>query len=180
MKRYISIVFLSIFLTYHIGYYGVYLVMWYKIESQWKQKVSGAGLSVHELNKISTPLSLPYSPDQQEYQEASGSIQIEGKFYRFVKYRYAQDSLHLLYVKDNKMEQLHNVLRDWAVSFTSIPISKNGSVELWKSMSKDFIFWLASAMKAPNGVDWLGTFDGYLDRWLSLFIQVPSPPPKIG
>ena len=179
MKRYFSIVFLGIFLTYHLGYYGVYLVMWYKIEHHWQQKVSGANLNTDELRKISTPLSLPYSADQQEYQEASGSININGKFYRFVKYRYAQDSLHLLYVKDNKMENLHNTLRDWAVTFTSIPVSKNGNVELWKSMSKDFLCLLSMCLKVQAGTEQSGTFEDHADKWLTNFIKVPSPPPKI-
>ncbi|UII31142.1 hypothetical protein LVD17_22885 [Fulvivirga ulvae] len=179
MKRFFSMVFLSIFLTYHLGYYGVYLVMWYKIESDWQQKVSGINFKAGDLKKISTPLSLPYSSDQQEYQETSGSIHIDGKFYRFVKYRYAQDSLHLLYVNDNKMAELHDALRDWAVSFTSIPVSKNGNVELWKSMSKDFIFLISFSLTTHSGIDWSCVFGDRSDNWLTHFIKVPSPPPKV-
>lgn len=178
MKRFFSIIFLCIFLIYHLGYYGVYMIMWYKIESHWQQKVSGTHLNNNELRKISTPLSLPYSADQQEYQAASGSIQVNGKFYRFVKYKYAQDSLHLLYVNDNKMEALHDALRDWAVSFTSIPVSKNGNVEMWKSMSKDFIFLLSMYLSVQQGTEWSNAFGDYHNQWLTHYISVPSPPPK--
>lgn len=178
MKRVFPLIFVFIFLTYHLGYYGVYLIMQYKIECHWQQKLLGNELNSSDLEKISTPLSLPYRADQQEYQKASGSINVDGKFYRFVKYRYAQDTLHFLYVKDNKMANLHKALHDWAVSFTSIPVSEKGNVELWKSMIKDFIFLPSFLLEPSQGSDCNSMLGGTTASWYMNLPEVPSPPPK--
>lgn len=178
MSRIPAIFLLTIFLAYNLGYYGVYLIMEYKIEAHWKEKILEDQVDLNVLRTVSTPLSLPYWSDQTDFQPLTGLLKMDGEFFRFIKSRYAKDTLHLVYAKDRKMESLHNTLRDWAVTFTSIPISQNGNVEWWKSMCKDFLMsrLVKEEYQRPAWQQEISS-KGLLFVY-SFFLDVPSPPPK--
>ncbi|WP_051053032.1 hypothetical protein [Fulvivirga imtechensis] len=178
MRSISAILLLSIFLTYHLGYYGVYIIVEHQINSQWKEKILEDQLDMSALKTVSTPFSLPYRPDQVDYQPTFGLFKIDGEFYRFVKYRYAMDTLHLVYAKDRKMESLYGSLRDWAVTFTTIPVSKSGNVEWWKSMCKDFLMSLFAKEVYDRPLYAQKKYSKGLLFVYSFFIEVPSPPPK--
>ena len=164
-----------IFLTYQTGFYAIYLLMRSRVEDHWQNKALDPDLTGFIM--LSTPLSLPYWPDQKTFQPSSGLVRINDQFLRLIKYRYATDTLYLLLMPDEKMELLHAALRDWAISFTSIPVSKKGNVEWWKSMCRDFLQSVLSFKKKKFSEQKI-LYGQIIQFTYLIFLEVPSPPPK--
>lgn len=123
MKRLATVVLLLVFMMYQAGYYLFYLTLKHHHDQQWL-----ADLNLRELgNKIikrSIPISLPYQPDQIEFQSVMQSIEIDGQFYQVIMQRYAHDTLNVFYVADTNRANLHSSLREW-VNTISQPSSQN-------------------------------------------------------
>lgn len=138
--RQISAVFLFItFLLYHVGYFAIYLTSWYQIEASWKEKIEENDLEGDYLQMESINLSIPYQQDQENFQAASGTVEIAGRIYRIVKQRYAKDTLHVVYVNDVDSENLKESFKKWLGSFSQKPVSEGNSKIVLSSLGKNYL-----------------------------------------
>jgi hypothetical protein len=78
-----------------------------------------------ELVSIKTPLNLPYYLNSVEFEKISGSIEIEGVEYEYVKRRVYNDSLELLCLPDKRQEKLKNAEVDFTKMTAEVPGSSN-------------------------------------------------------
>ena len=107
MRQAAAIVLLFVLFLYHMGYYGFYLVASYQLDNHWHEKAYEGDLEQERLLHTSLPLSVPYQPNQPDYVPANGGkVEVDGNFYRIVRQRYANDTLHIIYVQDALQEEL--------------------------------------------------------------------------
>ncbi len=178
MRKLSAIVLSLVFLMYHLGYYGVYLTTLYQLDKSWADKIEQDLLSSKELLRASLPISLPYRPDQSQFQAASGTVEIDGKYFRIVKQKYAKDTLHILYAPDSTLEGLQESFEDWMASITQKPASQKGNHTFWKSVSKDFLM-VYSTFRAAYVTENHLTHNGiYIYSSYEVFINLLSPPPE--
>lgn len=131
MRKVASIFFLTLFLLYHVGYLGFYWFSLKKIDYKYQTLVNFEG----PVKRISIPITLPYWNDQSEYRTAQGKINLDGKIYRKVLQKYAQDAVHLVLVEDKLTEKLNTSLADWLDTMNGTSNEKS----LLKSVVKDFL-----------------------------------------
>ncbi|MDF9796982.1 hypothetical protein OKW21_002245 [Catalinimonas alkaloidigena] len=181
MRRFAAITLLFVFFLYHLGYYGFYLALSHQLDKQWNNKVYSEYLTLtaEELKHTSIPLSIPYQPDQQHYEPHSGKVEINGQYYRIVKQRYAQDTLHILYVNDSLQTDLDASVDEWIASMIQKPLnSDHQGIQRWKTLAKDFIideFWV---LVQPKRLLASQPYQQEIVVEYRYHISIPSPPPR--
>lgn len=179
MRRFAAILLLFVFFLYHLGYYVFYLAISHQLDQQWNAKVYDDHLMGEDLQHTSIPLSIPYQPDQREYEPHSGKLEIDGKYYRIVKQRYAQDTLHIVYVNDTLQTELDASVNEWLASIIQKPVnSESSGFQLWKVLAKDFIideFWV---FVEPKRLLASQPYEQADFNILEHCAAIPTPPPQ--
>lgn len=179
MRKPAAIVLLFVFFLYQLGYYGFYLALTHQLDQQWHTKVYEDNLTGEKLLHASIPLSIPYQPDQTEYKPVSAKLEIDGNYYRIVRQKYVQDTLHVIYINDTVQKELKQSFNDWLASIHQKPVSEGQGFQFWKVLAKDFIideFWLVAEPERllatlPYAIPMMGKYD--------FMASIPSPPPKV-
>lgn len=179
MRKFAAIVLLLVFFLYHLGYYGFYLAITHQFDQQWHTKVYEDKLIGEELLHAAIPLSIPYQPDQPEYKPVSAKLEIDGNYYRIVRQKYVQDTLHVIYVNDIVQQDLKQSMNEWLASIYQKPVSDSQGLQFWKVLAKDFIiddFW---QFVEPQRLLAEKPYASYSVTDYSFKAAVPSPPPKV-
>lgn len=113
MNRLTAILLLSLFAFHQLGYYFFYAATKYKINQEWEEKIEKQLLKEQDMNYMALPISYPYQQDQAMYQPTNESLEFGDEFYRVIKKRYANDTLHIIYVDDVRSEHLKQSFKDW-------------------------------------------------------------------
>lgn len=180
MRKVAAIILLLVFVLYHLGYYGIYMGRRYQLEQSWQHRIDHNKPENQQLLQASIPIALPYSHDQADFQPASGTVEIEGKFYRIVKQRYAKDTVYILYVKDVALGEWHQSFQEWLASLTQKPASQKDSAQWWKTVIKDIMISAFAGLSTLSAVAHVGICCGnYLMLSYEVTMQVPSPPPEV-
>jgi hypothetical protein len=179
MRRLIAIMLLFVLLFYHAGYYGFYINALYQLESSWNLKIEKGDLPENRLHTKSIFISFPYLPDQQDFHPVSEKLELEGKFYRVVKQKYAQDTLHIVYINDVEREQLKLSFNDWIQTITQKPVSKEGKQIILTNLTKNYL-----PIQFDCSFSSLFTFNlinikNYSFSVKSPFLKIPTPPPQV-
>lgn len=178
MRRTVAIFFLTLFLLNIIGYYGVFMGLKYSLEQQVVDQLDADAYGEEELVEFKVAVALPYMPDQPNYERVDGLIDVEGKFYRMVKQRYAGDTLYLVCIPDHDQQKIHKALEEYVQTFASPDSSKSKQLDFSKSLSKDYLPVLASLENASFGGYYEIGIQSYVVSNYSAYLPVFSPPPQ--
>lgn len=178
MRKIVAISFLVLFLLNIIGYYGVFLGLKYSLAQQVVNQLDADDYSEEDLVEFKIAVSLPYMPDQAHYERVNGMIEIEGKFYRLVKQRYAGDTLYIACIPDYNQEKIHKAIEEYVQTFTSPDSSKSKQLDFSKSLSKDYLPTLTQLEQASFGGFYETGTQSYVVSGYSAYFPVHSPPPK--
>ena len=172
---------LWLFVLCNAGYYFVYLALTHKNENAWKSKVVLGDFRTENIQSRSIPISFPYLADQKEYQTVDERVKLEGKVYRIIKKRYANDTLHIMYINDYAREKIESGFTKWVSRML-----KNNSSSDTKTVQftfnfpdqqyfrSDFTFRALSS--STNNCD---RQDHYSAYFKDIYPNIPSPPPKV-
>ncbi len=178
MRKTVAIIFLTLFLLNIIGYYGVFLGLKYSFEQQVVGQLDADEYGTGELVEFEVAVTLPYMPDQPNYERVDGLIDVDGKFYRLVKQRYAGDTLYIVCIPDHNQQKIHKALEEYVQTFASPDSSKSKQLDFSKSLSKDYLPVLASLENASSGSYYEIGIQSYVVSHYSAFLSILSPPPK--
>lgn len=178
MRRFAAIVLLFVFLLYHIGYYGFYLLASYQLDNHWHAKTYQDELDEENLLYTAIPLAVPYQVNQTEYVPASGKVEVEGDFYRVVRQRYANDTLHVIYVPDILQIELQQSVDKWLSTIIPIPQSDADSQHLWISLTKSFLIHQSLQLDEPVRLISLYSYRNVSLHENEFISVVPLPPPQ--
>lgn len=178
MRRFAAIVLLFVFLLYHIGYYGFYLLASYQLDNHWHAKTYQDELDEEHLLHTAIPLAVPYQVNQTEYVPTGGKVEVDGNFYRVVRQKYANDTLHVMYVPDMLQKELQQSVDKWLSTIIPVPHSDSDSQQLWISLTKSFLIHKTLQLDEPVRLISLYSY-GHVSLHEYEFISViPLPPPQ--
>lgn len=165
-------------MLHYLGYYFFYVATKYQINKEWDLKIENRVLNEQDFNHLALPVSLPYQPNQELYQPANESMEFDGKFFRLIKKRYANDTLHIIYIDDFKTQNLKKSFKDWINTIYQEKNPDSSRQIVISSFDKnyflnDFTFELI----APTNVA-LELVEYYSDNYLSPFFDALEHPPK--
>nr|WKN35758.1 hypothetical protein K4G66_25655 [Tunicatimonas sp. TK19036] len=180
MRQAAAIVLLFVLVLYHLGYYGFYLVASYQLDNDWQEKAFQEDFDEDKLLYTAIPFAVPYQRNQPEYEPANGGkVEVEGKFYRVVRQRYANDTLHVMYMPDVLQEELQLSVDKWLATIIPLPGSDSEGQQLWLSLTKSFLIHQVLQLDDPVRHISLHTYgDVTLPRYEYLSV-IPSPPPRV-
>lgn len=178
MRRFAAISLLFLFLLNVIGYYGVFMGLKYNLEQQRVAALDAEQFAEEQLQEFRIAVSLPYMPDQPNYERVDGLIEVEGKFYRLVKQRYAGDTLYIVCIPDQDQEKLHKAIEDYVSTFAMPDASRSKQADLSKSLSKDYLLVRTELENAAIGGFYSTGNQEFVVSDYVFFLSVISPPPK--
>lgn len=88
---------------------------------------------------LKVPVSIPYMPDQLNFERVNGKFEHEGELYRIVKQRYAKDTLTVVCVKDTEHKKIDMVLTDYVKTFTDKTDESKSATKSTISFLKDYL-----------------------------------------
>jgi len=176
LKKGISIGLLLCFLSYHFGYYFLYISL-QQIEYQWQHKIFDDQFSQELI--LNLPLSIPYMADQEDYQVTNTPFTKDGVHYRVIKQRYANDTLQLIYVPDHAVLNIKTSMKDWiaAIHAEGKPSQSNGKL-IFLNAYKDFVTTVFNFLSVPFKLTILHSEETYYFPYKWVCLWVDSPPPE--
>jgi len=177
LRKLFSILLLLLFPLFHMGYYFVYIALVHQNDQNWIA-MDRKDLNPARLRTVSYPITLPYQADQSEFTNLDLSIQIDGKFYRVIKGRYARDTLHLVYVDDYSNDRIHNMFSMWVGQITGQQKATKDHFTLDNRLEKPFYKRESSPAKS-NLYGISVRYPGQISMKIEpVYLSIPVPPPE--
>ncbi|HRP58543.1 hypothetical protein [Agriterribacter sp.] len=114
LKKIVTIFMLAVYLFNLAGYSFVFQLMINHSNRQTVAAINTGGYSNADLVHIKIPLLLPYSTNWSDYERYDGEVEYEGLYYKYVKRRIYNDTLHLLCLPDFKRTRLQSAEENYA------------------------------------------------------------------
>jgi hypothetical protein len=178
LRRITAISLLFLFLLNIIGFYGVFIGLKYNLEQQVVSDLDSDNFNEDELVEFKVAVSLAYMPDQANYERVDGLIEVEGKYYRLVKQKYAGDTLYIVCLPDHNQQKLHEAIEDYVSTFTAPDASTTKQVDLSKSLSKDYMISKVTMERASYGGFYSVENTDYVVSDYIFYLSIQSPPPR--
>jgi hypothetical protein len=167
-----------LFLYNVVGFYGVYLGLSYQSDHEINKKLDNQNYQENEMLSVKIPYTLPYQMDWKNYERVEGEFELNGQFYKLVKQKLEHDTLFVVYMKDQRQNDLYKSLVDFVQASADHPVSQK-TITFIKSFAKDYIQCTSSLQASTTGwcKDTLFVTQEY--QIISTYSPVFSPPPKI-
>ncbi|HRN57307.1 MAG TPA: hypothetical protein PLL71_12690 [Agriterribacter sp.] len=107
-KRIVTLCILAIYLFNLMGYPVLFQLLISHNNKQTAAAINTGGYSNAELVHIKIPVLLPYSTNWSDYERYDGEVEYEGIYYKYVKRKIYNDTLHLLCLPDFKRTRLQS------------------------------------------------------------------------
>ncbi len=146
-----------------MGYYAIFLGFQVHSDRKFTSRLESDRYAEDDLITIKVPVSIPYMMDREDYSRADGKFSSEGRQYRMVKQKYAQDTLTIVCVRDTDSEQIQVALSDYVSTFTDSPAQPA------KHTSKASISFIKDFLAVNTQVT------VSVEGWQSKVSQVPHP-----
>ena len=83
---------------------------------------------------IKLPIAIPYV-DSRGFERIDGTFEYKGDFYRLIKQKFQNDTLHIVCIKDERHKEIHKEL----IRYTETFGDQNGSVTKTMDFIKDYL-----------------------------------------
>lgn len=120
LKKILTIFMLAVYLFNLAGYSFVFRLLISHSNKQTAAAINTGGYSNADLVHIKIPVLLPYSTNWSDYERYDGEVEYEGVYYKYVKRRIYNDTLHLLCLPDFKRTRLQSAEENYARQVNNI------------------------------------------------------------
>jgi hypothetical protein len=117
MKRFCSLLFLTLIILNTVGYYGILMIIDEQHREHTLDKISENVNQISGNLVLRIPMSLPYRQDDHEYRRTNGEIVYEGEVYRFIKQMVHNDTLYIVCLRDTRSTEVRNALATYSKTF---------------------------------------------------------------
>lgn len=135
----------------------------------------------YDLSKVQTikiPLTLAYPVQDNGFERVDGEFQYQGEFYRLIKQRFHQDTLHIVCIKDEQQKNIHQALSDYVKTFSDNPVDSNSNAKVKIDFIKDYLGSAISISHLSEGWNYSLSTKRETTHSQIIFLSIPSPPPK--
>jgi hypothetical protein len=152
-----------------MGYYGVFLGMHYQNDLAMSNALDADDYDQSNTITLKVPVSMPYVPDQSDFDRVDGKFEHNGELYRMVKQRYAKDTLTVVCVRDTEHKKIDLALADYVKTFSDKASDTKPASKMSISFIKDYLpisfkinsvtnGWALRVAHNPHGQDLTPTF----------------------
>lgn len=176
MKKVFAIVLTILLLLNTMGYYGIFLGLKYKNTLEITERLDSENYQESETVTIKVPLVVPYFPNT-EFERVNGEIEHNGEFYRLVKQKLVNDTLHIVCIRDTNSKHIKHALTDYVRTFTdqSANTSQGKTVPVF---IKDYIATVFKLATLSEGWNVELSFCTIEDQFIFHSQTILSPPPE--
>jgi hypothetical protein len=167
VKKIVAISLTFLLLLNILGYYGLFLSVQYQNDLTTIKKLDDNNYDTRETISIKIPITFPYPTDHENFERVNGQFEHNGQFYRLVKQRLMQDTLHIICIIDHQSKRLHQALQDYVKTFTDKPINDKESAKIAFSLIKEYV-------SCVFGIDIKSIGWTYKIRWENVVIELLS------
>ena len=125
LKKIVTILLLVVYLFNLAGYSFFFQLMISHSNEQTSASINTGGYSNAELVHIKIPVLLPSSTNWSDYERYDGEVEYEGIYYKYVKRKIYNDTLHLLCLPDFKRTRLQSAENNYARQVNNVSTSSN-------------------------------------------------------
>jgi len=122
-----------------MGYYAVFLGLKYQHDSNIILQLDAESYSEFEVITVKIPISIPYVADSKSFERVDGKFEYKGEFYRLVKQKLSQDTLHIVCVKDHKTKLIDEAMTSFVKTFTDKPLDSHSNSKITVNFIKDYV-----------------------------------------
>ena len=122
-----------------MGFYGIFRGLQYQNSRFLSKALDADSYDVANSVTIKIPMSIPYMPDQLDFTRVTGKFEHNGKLFRKVKQKYAQDTLTVVCVKDIVHKKIDLAITEFVKTFAENPFESNTSSKVNVTFLKDFL-----------------------------------------
>lgn len=122
-----------------MGYYGVFLGLHLKNDIAMSKALDSDRYDQSNTITLKVAVSIPYMPDQDDFDRVNGQYEYNGELYRMVKQRYAKDTLTVICVKDTEHKKIDLALSDYVKTFTDKATDTKPASKTTISFIKDYL-----------------------------------------
>jgi hypothetical protein len=151
LKKLTTILLVALLILNVLGYYGVFVGLQYQNERKQIQRFDAEGYDESETFTIKVPISIPYATDQTDFERVDGEFEHQGQFYRMIKQKFSNDTLHIVCIKDQQETRITQALKDYVKSFTGKSDPGKANSKLTVSFIKDYILSSYITGHSSNG-----------------------------
>lgn len=138
MKRFVSISLLLVFLFNVGGYYLVFIGLHHRSDRILSKRIEQNQYRADETIELKVPVTLPYPLQQNGFEKIDGKFEHQGTFYKFIKQKFENDTLHIVCIRDVESKQIANTLKDYVAKTNDLPTNSKNSLNLLSKFLKDF------------------------------------------
>jgi hypothetical protein len=151
LKRITSIAFVLVVLFNTLGYFGVFIGLHLKNDIAMSEALDSDLYDQSKTITLKVPVSIPYMPDQSDFDRVDGQFEHQGELYRMVKQRYAKDTLTVVCVKDTEHKKIDLALADYVKTFTDKAADSKPTAKTTITFIKDYLPMSCEIKPVTNG-----------------------------
>ena len=117
----------------------VFLGLQYKNDIAMTKVLDSHAYDESQTITIKIPVSIPYMPDNSDFQRVDGKFEHLGEVYRMVKQKYAKDTLTVVCMKDHEDKRINQALSVYVKTFTDKASDHDANLKISINFIKDYI-----------------------------------------
>lgn len=160
------------------GYYGVFLTAWFQNNQTMISQFDADAYNADDVKMLKIPITIPYPIQDNGFERVDGVFEHNGEFYRLIKQRFYQDTLHVICIKDVQRKNIHQALTDYVKTFTDQPASSKSGAKIKIDFIKVYLAPRHSSAHVTAGWTYTLSFSETSTALQPVFLSIPSPPPE--
>jgi len=130
LKRFFAILLLSVCLINLAGYGWLFDYLEAKTTNALIQQLDRHEYQEEELIEVKFPFQVPYNNDWPDYRREDGQLEINGKYYSYVKIKISQDTIYLKCLPNQNMNKLAAARQEVNKKLNNLPCddTENNSI----------------------------------------------------
>jgi hypothetical protein len=148
----------------------------YKNSRHLAQRLDAGFYHDNETVTLKIPLSIPYYPDT-DFERVDGEIEHNGDFYRLVKQKLHQDTLHIVCIRDEQRSVVKQALADYVKTFADQSADRSQHSKI-PPFIKDYLSTAANLSELTTGWSAIIVASGYEDSVSTPYLSFSAPPPR--
>jgi hypothetical protein len=179
LRKLVILALLALLLLNVAGYYGVFVTAKFQNKKSQTLRFDSEDYDASKVETIKIPLNLAYPVQDNGFERVDGEFQYNGEFYRLIKQRFYQDTLHIVCIKDEQQKNIHEALTDYVKTFSDQPVDAKSGSKIKIDFIKDYIGSVTNISHTSAGWNYSLTYKGECNHKQIIFLSIPSPPPEV-
>jgi hypothetical protein len=178
VRKLVVLGLLALLLLNVAGYYFVYRTAIFHHQQSITNQFDNDKYETSETELIKIPLSLAYPVQDNGFERVDGKFQYKGEFYRLIKQRFYQDTLHIICIRDKQQKNIEGALTDYVKTFSDNPADTKSGSKVKIDFIKDYILSVISTSKESFGWCYSLSFHEHNSEPKLIVLSISTPPPE--